>query len=128
YVIDQLRNALQRGYQLHVLSYTVHSILVAVTPDYGPGELDYCIGQIVAIIMDDIFGVTGQEKDEEDYVSKMKEVKSSKSYDSMELLSKMATTGYLSKLVRPIQDLVQESLSLKTVKKIDELLRRINNG
>src|SRR5690606_7184202 len=38
------------------------------------------------------------------------------------------TTGYLCKLVRPIQDLVQESLSLKTVKKIDELLRRINNG
>ncbi len=44
----------------------------------APGDLDYCLPSIVAIIMDDIFGATGQEKDAEEYVSKMKEVKSSK--------------------------------------------------
>src|SRR5205814_4057698 len=73
FVIKELRGALARGYQLHVLSFTIHSILVATTADYKPGDLDYCLPQIVAIIMDDIFGVTGQEKDAEDYISKMKE-------------------------------------------------------
>jgi len=128
FVLKELRGALARGYQLHVLSYTMHSILVATTPEYAPGDLDYCLPSIVAIIMDDIFGATGQEKDAEEYVSKMKEVKSSKSHDSMELIAKTATLSRLTDLVRPIQVLLKEKLNLRTVRKIDELLNRISTG
>ena len=128
FVLKELRGALARGYQLHVLSFTVHSILVANATLFKPGDLDYCLPQIVAVIMDDIFGVTGQEKDAEEYISKMKEVKSSKSYDSMELLAKMTTLQRLSDLVRPVQALLQEKLNDKLVKKIDELLRRLGVG
>jgi U3 small nucleolar RNA-associated protein 20 len=128
FVLKELRGALARGYQLHVLSYTMHSILVATTPEYAPGDLDYCLPSIVAIIMDDIFGATGQEKDAEEYVSKMKEVKSSKSHDSMELIAKTATLSRLTDLVRPIQVLLKEKLNLRMVRKIDELLNRISSG
>ncbi|KAH0565480.1 hypothetical protein GP486_001121 [Trichoglossum hirsutum] len=128
FILKELRGALARGYQLHVLSYTVHSILVETVPQSAPGSLDYCIPQIVTVIMDDIFGVTGQEKDAEDYISKMKEVRSSKSYDSMELLARIATLQQLGGLLRPIQLLLRERLNLKTVKKIDELLRRTGIG
>lgn len=128
FVLKELRGALARGYQLHVLSYTMHSLLVAATPEYAPGDLDYCLPSIVAIIMDDIFGVTGQEKDAEEYVSKMKEVKSSKSHDSMELIARTATLSRLTDLVRPIQVLLKEKLNLKMVRKIDELLNRISSG
>lgn len=128
FVLKELRGALARGSQLHVLSYTMHSILVAVIPDYAPGDLDYCLPQIVAIIMDDIFGATGQEKDAEEYTSKMKEVKSSKSHDSMELIAKTATLSRLTDLVRPIQVLLQEKVNLRMVRKIDELLNRISTG
>ena len=61
FVLKELRGALKRGPQLHILSYTMHSLLVATIPQYAPGDLDYCLSQIVAIIMDDIFGETGQE-------------------------------------------------------------------
>ncbi|KAI9767424.1 MAG: U3 snoRNP protein [Geoglossum simile] len=128
FILKELRGALARGYQLHVLSYTIHSILVETSPSYVPGDLDYCTPQIVAVIMDDIFGGTGQEKDAEDYISKMKEVKSSKSFDSMELIARTATLQRLADLVRPIQALLMEKLNLKMVKKIDELLRRIGIG
>jgi U3 small nucleolar RNA-associated protein 20 len=128
FVLKELRGALARGYQLHVLSYTMHSILVATTPEYAPGDLDYCLPSIVAIIMDDIFGATGQEKDAEEYTSKMKEVKSSKSHDSMELIAKTATLNRLTDLVRPIQVLLKEKPNLKMVRKIDELLNRISSG
>jgi U3 small nucleolar RNA-associated protein 20 len=128
FVLKELRGALARGYQLHVLSYTMHSILVATTPEYAPGDLDYCLPSIVAIIMDDIFGATGQEKDAEEYVSKMKEVKSSKSHDSMELVARTATLSRLTDLVKPIQSLLKEKVSLKMVRKIDELLNRISSG
>lgn len=128
FVIKELRGALLRGYQLHVLSFTVHSILVSVVPSYSPGDLDYCVSQIVDVVMDDIFGVTGMEKDAEGYISKMKEVKGSKSYDSMDLLASTTTLPHLGKLIRPIQLLLQEKMNLKMSKKIDELLRRIGVG
>ena len=128
FILKELRSALARGYQLHVLSFTVHSILVATSPIFKPGDLDYCLPQIVTIIMDDIFGATGLEKDAEEYISKMKEVKSSKSYDSMELISKTTSVENFVHLIRPLQTLLEERLDLKTVKKIDELLRRVAVG
>ena len=128
FIIKELRSALARGYQLHVLSFTVHSILVATSPIFKPGDLDYCLPQIISVVMDDVFGVTGLEKDAEEYISRMKEVKSSKSYDSLELVAKLTTIENLAHLVRPIQTLLAEKLDLRMVKKVDELLRRIGVG
>jgi U3 small nucleolar RNA-associated protein 20 len=131
FVLKELRGALARGPQLHVLSYTMHSILVETIPEYAPGDLDYCLPSIIAIIMDDIFGQTGQEKDAKadgEYTSKMKEIKNSKSYDSMELIAQTATLNRLTDLVRPIQALLNEKLNKNMVGKIDNLLSRISNG
>ncbi|CAF9929447.1 U3 snoRNP protein [Imshaugia aleurites] len=128
FVMKELRSALAKGYQLHVLSFTVHSILVATSPIFKTGDLDYCLPQIVSVAMDDIFGATGQEKDAEEYISKMKEVKSSKSYDSLELVAKTTTVENFVHLVRPLQTLLGENLDLRMLKKIDELLRRIGVG
>ncbi|KAL8933293.1 MAG: hypothetical protein Q9216_006436 [Gyalolechia sp. 2 TL-2023] len=128
FLLKELRRALTRGYQLHVLSYTVHSILVATGAVFKHGDLDYCLSQIVAVIMDDTFGATGQEKDAEEYISKMKEVKSSKSYDSMEIVARSATAENFLELIQPLQSLLDERLDLKAVRKIDELLRRIGLG
>ncbi|KAK7510042.1 uncharacterized protein IWZ02DRAFT_149399 [Phyllosticta citriasiana] len=128
FLLKALRTALQRGYQLHVLSFTVHSILVSMTPTFKPGQLDYCLNDIVSVVMDDMFGVTGQEKDAEDYISKMKEVKSSKSFDSIELIAKTTTISRFIDLLTPVRSLLLEKLDLKMAKKIDELLRRIGLG
>ncbi|KAL2810833.1 armadillo-type protein [Aspergillus granulosus] len=128
YILKELRHTLKRGYQLHVLSFTVHSILVATTDEFKHGDLDYCLGDLTLVVMDDTFGTVGQEKEAEDYVSKMREVKSNKSYDSMELLAKNSTVRNLSSLVRPLQALLQEKLTSNIVRKVDELLRRIGIG
>ncbi|KAL8356670.1 hypothetical protein RB601_001802 [Gaeumannomyces tritici] len=128
FILKELRGALTRGYQLHVLSYTVHSILVAVIPEFNQGDLDYCVDQVVAVIMDDIFGVTGQEKEAEEYTNKMKEIKSSKSQDSMELIAKNTSISCLITLVQPLKDLLLEKLNLKMARKIDELLSRVTAG
>lgn len=128
YILKELRNTLARGYQRHVLSFTVHSILVATTDQFQHGDLDYCLGDLATVVMDDIFGETGQEKEAEEYVSSLKEVKSSKSFDSMELLAKNSTVRNLAHLVRPLQTLLYERLSTSSVRKVDELFRRIGVG
>ncbi|KAK4948745.1 U3 snoRNP protein [Elasticomyces elasticus] len=128
FVLKELRTALTRGYQLHVLSFVMHAILVFITPSTKLGELDYCVDDLVAVVMDDIFGAVGQEKNNEDYISSMKEVKSSKSYDSMELLAKTISTQALSRLVVPIQTLLVGNMTTKQVRQVDELLRRLGMG
>ncbi|KAF1848335.1 uncharacterized protein K460DRAFT_308481 [Cucurbitaria berberidis CBS 394.84] len=128
FILKALRTALQRGYQLHVLSFTLHHILVKLADQMKSGDLDYCLAEIVDVIMDDTFGVTGQEKDADEYISKMKEVKSSKSFDSMDIVARSATPAHIIKLVLPIRSLLIERLNSRMVQKIDELLRRIGLG
>jgi U3 small nucleolar RNA-associated protein 20 len=128
FILKELRGALLRGNQLHILSYTLHSILLVAIPAFKQGDLDYCLSPIMAVIMDDIFGVAGQEKDAEDYASMMKEVKASKSQDSMELIAKTASITRLADLTMPLQSLLMEKIDLRTVRKIDELLTRITKG
>lgn len=128
FILKELRGALKSGTQLHILAYTMHTLLLAVMPEFQQGDLDYCLESMVAVIMDDIFGVSGQEKDAEDYNSKTKEVKSSKSQDSMELIASTASITQLVELVKPLQALLLEKLDLRMVRKIDELLNRIASG
>ncbi|KYK58560.1 HEAT repeat protein [Drechmeria coniospora] len=128
FILKELRGALTRGYQLHVLSYTMHSILLATVPTFSPGDLDHCLGPIVTVVMDDIFGVIGQEKDAEGYTNQMKEIKSSKSQDSMELVAKTASVSHLIHLVKPIQALLMQRIDLKMARKIDTLMARIGSG
>ncbi|POS81078.1 hypothetical protein DHEL01_v200545 [Diaporthe helianthi] len=128
FILKEMRGALKMGTQLHVLSYTMHTLLLAVTPEFQQGDLDYCLESMVAVIMDDIFGISGQEKDAEGYVSKWKEVKSSKSQDSMELIASTASIAHLVELVKPLQAMLLEKLDLRMARKIDELLNRIASG
>ncbi|KAK0392685.1 hypothetical protein NLU13_2180 [Sarocladium strictum] len=128
FLLKELRSSLTRGYQLHVLSYTMHSIMLATLPQVGPGGLDYCLPNMVMIIMDDIFGVVGQEKDAEGYTTQTKEIKSSKSQDSMELAAKTASINRLVDLIRPLQALLMQKVDLKMVRKIEILLDRITAG
>ena len=128
FILKALRIALQRGYQLHVLSFTLHNILVKISDQLKPGVLNYCLADIVDVIMDDTFGITGQEKDAAEYISEMKEVKSSKSFDSMDIIARCTTPSHLTELVLPVKALLQEKLGSRAVQKIDELLRRIGMG
>lgn len=128
FVLKELGTALTRGYQLHVLGYTMHTILLTTADTTKVGDFDYCIQDIMKVILDDIFGVVGQEKENQDYISSMKEVKRNKSFDSIELLAKCASVQHLSKLVLPFESLLAGSLTPKQVRNVDELFRRIGVG
>ena len=128
FILKGLQTALKNGYQLHVRSYTLHSLLLNVVPEFKQGDLDCFLPSIVAVIMDDTFGVTGEEKDADDYVSKYVEVKRRKSQDTMELVARNASISRIIDLVRPLQSLLLEKLNIRMIRKIDELLARVTTG
>lgn len=128
FVIKELKAALTRGSQIHVLSYSLHYILVSMTEHLKHGDLDNSADMIVKVIMEDVFGMAGQEKDAEGYTSKMKEVKFNKSYDTGEILSSNISLPVFGSLLHPIKTLLKEHLTLKTQNKLNELLRRYALG
>lgn len=126
FVLKELKTALSRGYQLHVLGYTVHSLLAHLPANFG--DLDGCVSDIVDLLIDDVFGATGLEKESEDYISSMKEVKSNKSYDSFEILASITSIGQMSSLLGPLKSFLSKMGSVKDGRKMNEVLRRIQLG
>ncbi|CAK7916121.1 U3 small nucleolar RNA-associated protein 20 [[Candida] anglica] len=128
FILQELKTSLSRGSQIHVLSFTVHTLLVTMQESLSHSDLDESAEMVVNVIMEDIFGAAGQEKDAEGYTSKMKEVKFNKSFDSGELLSANISLKSFRTLVSPVKMLLQENVSLKVQNKLDELLRRYALG
>ena len=126
FILKGLKVALSRGYQLHVLGYTVHSLLTHLPANYG--DLDGCIKDIVDVLIDDVFGVPGAEKDSEGYTTSMKEVKATKSYDSFEVLASITSIGNMTPLLAPLKKFLYEMGSVTDGRKMSEVLRRIQLG
>ncbi|CAN6649800.1 U3 small nucleolar RNA-associated protein 20 [Trichomonascus vanleenenianus] len=129
FIVKELKSALRRGAQLHVLGYSVHSLLSEMKEVLAPGDLDDSCSLIIDIIMEDTFGATGSDKDAEEYTSKMKEVKQHKSFDSAQILASNVTLSTFSAIIQPVKAiLLYEKLSLTIERKIEELLRRVAQG
>lgn len=131
-VVKELRTALNRGYQVHVLTYTIHKIVITMMPQLQLGNLDYCLPELTSLLMDDIFGSAGLDKDNDDYVSSMKEVKgnkkNSKSFGIIEALAGVTSVKNVSALLGPLRVLLAGTLSSKQQQHADEVLRRIGVG
>jgi len=99
-VIRELAVALSEGYQLHVRSATLHSVILAVTGVYQRPEsrsvdearqlpFDKCVPAIMDLIQQDIFGSASEIKEAEDVRRRLvKEAGGAKSHETLELMSK----------------------------------------
>lgn len=126
FIINELKTALSKGSQVHVLGFTVHSILASM--DLAHGELDESSQVIMEIVMENMFGSTGQEKEADNYRTTMKEIKFNKSFDIAEILSRVVSLSSFNNIVNPIKLLLRERITLKVHNKLDELIRRISLG
>ena len=127
-LLKELKTSLARGYQRHVLSFTVHSIVAENVGNWAHGSLDNCVETLVDIAMNDVFGVIGEEKDNQDYISAMREVKSKKSYDLVEMLARLCGVQNWFRLLQPLQTLLEGTLTPKHTQYFEEMLRRVGMG
>lgn len=132
-LLQELRAALLRGPQLHVLAYVVHSLLVYITAgDHAAafGVLDNCVNDISYVSAEVIFGESGKNVQSEDFKTRMREVRSSasKGLDSFAIVAKFITPPKISSLLAPLKAIMQETASLKVMSQVEEVLRRIAGG
>lgn len=128
FILKELKGALTRGSQIHVLSFTVHHVLTVMDSSLKVGDLDSSIKILMDVIMEDTFGSAGQEKDADGYQSKTKEVKHNKSFDTAEIVSSYIGIKYFSILLKPIKAMLLERLPNKVQNKLKEMIRRVSLG
>ncbi|KAJ8331227.1 U3 snoRNP protein [Batrachochytrium dendrobatidis] len=128
FIIKELRTALRRGYQLHVLGYTLFSLMTAIVPITEAGAIDSCIKSIVDISINDIFGDTGKERDVEELRGKMREIRTTKSFDTLELTLRVLSLSKINLVIVPIKELMAETGNIKVIRQIKEIFRRLALG
>lgn len=132
-ILRELRAALLRGPQLHVLAYVTHALLVHITTgDHAEafGTLDDCVNDVAYVSAEVIFGESGKDVQAEDFKTKMREVRSSslKGLDSFGIMAKYITPPKISSLLIPLRSIMQETESIKIMLLVEEVLKRVSSG
>ncbi|XP_067415819.1 small subunit processome component 20 homolog [Emydura macquarii macquarii] len=128
YILREMQSILVHGYQVHVLTFTVHLLLKGLTSRLNAGDLDTCLDIMIEIFNQELFGDVAEEKEVKGIVSKAMEARRSKSYDSYEILAKYVGKDQVTKLILPLKEILESTMSLKMARKVHETLRRIMSG
>jgi U3 small nucleolar RNA-associated protein 20 len=131
-IVREMKGALQRGPQLHVLAFTIHAILVHVTSlaQSEFSDLDDCVTDVVNIASEVIFGESGKDLQAEGFKTKMREVRTStsKGLDTFQLVARLVSPPKMSQLLLPIREILQTTEVLKVLQQVDDVLRRCASG
>ncbi|KAJ3096729.1 U3 snoRNP protein [Phlyctochytrium planicorne] len=128
FILTELQGSLQKGYQKHVLVYTVHSLLTAVEPTFPPGAFDSSISSLSSILVDDIFGAVSIEREIHELKGKLIEMKSLKGMDCIQLLASKLSKLPIIELFKCAKEIMAETTGGKAVDKLKEYFRRISVG
>uniref|UniRef100_A0A3Q1ECN8 UTP20 small subunit processome component n=1 Tax=Acanthochromis polyacanthus TaxID=80966 RepID=A0A3Q1ECN8_9TELE len=128
YLLKEMQGVLVKGYQVHVLTFTVYQLLSALSPTLNTGDLDPCMNMLIDIFNNELFGAVAEEKEVKGIVSKLMEARHSKSMDSYELLAQFCSKETITKLMLPLKEILETSSSLKVCNRVTAVLRRLILG
>ncbi|GAA6031952.1 hypothetical protein JCM8097_003358 [Rhodosporidiobolus ruineniae] len=128
--VKELRKALARGPQLHVLAFTVHALLVRLVESPDSVDFDHALSEVVAVLDDDIFGDPNKDRQSQEFRSKTKfrEVRSFKSLDSFQLLARAVTPSHIAALLAPLRTVMTQTDSAKPIKDVEEVFKALAVG
>ncbi|KAL1474676.1 hypothetical protein MTO96_037816, partial [Rhipicephalus appendiculatus] len=128
YLFSQMRAVLKRGYQIHVLTYTVHAVLSAMSSGLVTGDLDACFEDIIEVCQAELFSDIAEEKEVAQIGNKVREAKATKSFAIYNILASVASKDSLRQLTPALSEVLLSTSSHKTVKKCDDCLHNIVTG
>ncbi|KAF8392350.1 hypothetical protein HHK36_022692 [Tetracentron sinense] len=129
FIVRVLQTTLKRGYEMHVLGYTLNFILSKNLLNPVIGKLDYCLEELLSVAENDILGDVAEEKEVEKIASKMKETRKIKSFETLKLISQSITfKTHALKLLSPIKAHLQKHLTPKMKVKLETMLNHIAAG
>ncbi|KAK2893002.1 hypothetical protein Q8A67_012990 [Cirrhinus molitorella] len=128
YLLNELQSVLVKGYQVHVLTFTVYHLLSILKPSLTGGDLDPCMDMLITIFNSELFGPLAEEKDIKGIYSKLMEARHSKSSDSYELLGQFCSQERVIHLILPLKEILENTTSLKVSRRVNAVLKKIVEG
>ncbi|RUS70515.1 hypothetical protein EGW08_021727, partial [Elysia chlorotica] len=128
FIIKEMKAVLTRGYQLHVLSFTVHHLLKSLVEVLQPGDLDPALSSIQDVFYAELFGHVAEEKEVEAIRAKYFEAKFIKGYDAYGILARCISAEQLDRLILPVRSVLETTYSQRTANKAETLLHKVAVG
>ncbi|GER48680.1 small subunit processome component 20-like protein [Striga asiatica] len=129
FIVKVLKSTLKRGYELHVLGYTLNFLLSKFIKNPISGRLDYCLEDLLSVVENDILGDVSEEKEVDKIASKMKETRKQKSYETLKLIAQSITFKTCAlKLLSPVTAQLHKQLTQKVKVKLENMLNHIASG
>lgn len=130
FILKALRATLKRGYEMHVLGYTLNFLLSKALVNNPNGvKLDYCLDDLLSVVENDILGEVAEQKDVEKIASKMRETKKRMSYETLRLIAQNVTfRSHGLKLLSPVAAHLKDHLTPKVKTKLESMLSHIATG
>lgn len=128
-LLSHMSALLTRGFQVHVLTVTVHSVLDSIKSSLKRGTIDKSLSNILEVCLRDIFGQTAEEKEINKIGRHTPEAKPhNKSFLSLNIVSSHISESCLLDLLIPFKDILARSHAKKTVLKVTECFQKIVAG
>ncbi|KAA0720706.1 Small subunit processome component 20 -like protein [Triplophysa tibetana] len=128
YLLREMKSVLVKGYQVHVLTFTVYHLLSILSPSLTGGDLDPCMDLLIKIFNNELFGDVAEEKDIKGIFSKVMEARHTKSFDSYELMARFCSQERIVHLVIPLKEILENTVSLKVSRRVHAVFKRIVAG
>lgn len=128
-LLGHMTSLLTRGFQVHVLTITVYSLLDALKTSLKNGIMDKCLQYVLKVCLSDIFGQTGEEKLVTKIGKHTPEAKPhNKSFLSLGICATNITQSCLLDLLVPLKEQINKSQSKKNVIRVQECFQKIVAG
>ena len=127
-LVSDMRSILVRGFQTHVLVFTLHSVLSKMRPVLCASHIDSCLVDMVEICKDDLLGFQDEEKSVSKITAKVSEAKNDKSYSVINFTAEFISAISLGDLIMPLKEVLAGTQNKKIVSKMVRCLTEITKG
>ncbi|XP_011495601.1 PREDICTED: small subunit processome component 20 homolog [Ceratosolen solmsi marchali] len=128
YLLKEMNTLLTRGFQVHVLAFTIHAVLITLKPFFKPKHISLNLASILSVCKIDLFGPSSEEKEVAGIVRNVSEAKCTKSFEIFHVLGEFVDEAAIIDVVVPLKDVLIRTRSHKSIRKIVESLRRLSLG
>jgi U3 small nucleolar RNA-associated protein 20 len=128
FTLKELKDSLTRGYQLHVLSYTIHHMIHGMIPLLRPGDLDSSSDDIKHILVRDLFDGPAEEREVDEFISKISEGKKCKSLHTYGMVVRFLSPSLIPEFLQPIKERLENQPVSKISLICEQVFKRVVHG
>ncbi|KAL1130995.1 hypothetical protein AAG570_012235 [Ranatra chinensis] len=127
-LLGEMKALLTRGFHIHVLIYSIHSVLVALKPFFKEGDIGAVMPVLLNVCMMDLFGDTAEEKEVVQITGKTMEARANRAFDIFNIMATYISEGCLLDLILPLKEQMSKTLSHKNITKTSNCLQQVVLG